>query len=125
MGIQGFIVKLCLKEIDYRIGIMTTWCLAFLILFISQVIPAIKEGAVNWGDKWTYIALIPGLLAGIGTIILYQVVQNNEGSKIFPLTQLVVVVAAILSIIFLKEKITIRKIIGICCAIATGYFLLY
>ena len=57
--------------------------------------------------------IVAGLLAGVGTIFLYNIIQKVQASKGFPLIGLTCMITTILALIFLGDVLTIKKILGI------------
>lgn len=65
-----------------------------------------------------------GLLASvIGQICFYFALKNGEASRVVPLAAAYPLITFILGLIFLGEKITWAKVIGILCIIAGVGFL--
>ncbi|RKX70132.1 hypothetical protein DRP53_06025 [candidate division WOR-3 bacterium] len=57
--------------------------------------------------------IITGILGGVGTLFFYLAMESGKASVVVPISAQYIVVAAILAFIFLKEPVTMRKILGI------------
>jgi len=62
--------------------------------------------------------LITGILGGAGTLFFYLAMQSGKASIVVPISAQYIVIAAILAIIFLKEPITVKKVLGIIFAVS-------
>lgn len=95
------------------------------LLFYSMLIAAAAFGLlalVRWvslkpdGPLTGYTLLIGGLMF-IGTISLLAALKKGEASIVVPISRLGLVITAGCAFIFLAEKLTITKSLGILCAV--------
>jgi uncharacterized membrane protein len=108
MGIQIFLVKLCSAQMSWQSTLIFIWCTAFVI--ISGFV--FFNGGIEV-NAYTWVAIIAGILAAVGTIIMYQFLRNNDLGYFVPILSLVPVIGVILAMIFIGEPITKEKIISI------------
>ena len=78
------------------------------------------QGGVTEIPRKSWIFLIlSGLATGASWLCYYRALQLGEASKVAPIDKLSVVITVILAVIFLREQITPKSIIG-CALIAAG-----
>lgn len=121
-GLSSFISKMATNRIGEKsvfwdmIGYFPTVIIYSLIVF--------KAKTLFIGDKSGIIlAILSGFVGAFGLIGFYILITKKEISTIAPLIALNPVLTAILAFIFLKESLTMTKIIGIILALAAIYLL--
>ena len=119
MGVQLFLVKLVSKHLTWQTTILCVWCVAFVIIFFSVIFS--KQIEFN---AWSLVGVGAGILAAVGTIIMYNFIRNNDLGMFTPILSIVPVIGVILSMIFLGEPITKNKVIAIALSCVIP-FLLY
>lgn len=93
-----------------------------LILFVyNQIFLNSKEIYSKLNLKLTFIA---ALFGGGGTFLLYSAIKLGNASKIYPMLATGVLFTYIIAILFLKEKITFKKMIGVLIS-TLGIYLIY
>jgi uncharacterized membrane protein len=113
MGFQIFCAKIISTQKGWATGLTLVWGTAFLILCVF-VFPR-----ADFKFQPVYlIGIFAGILAGAGTVVYYYVLQKTEATKVFPAMALMIAVGMILSFIFLKENLGVKKIIGCCMSVA-------
>ena len=118
MGVQLFLIKLCSKHLPWQSLLLFVWCFAFIIILTFVLFS--KQIVFN---NWTLVALIGGALAGIGTIIMYQIIKTKDLGSFSPMLHLVPLISVLLSFAFLSEPVTIKKIAAVICGIAIVFLL--
>jgi len=78
--------------------------------------PDMKVNAVF--QKPALIALLAGVLCGVGGIAFFKAVPRVPGSILFPLVGLYALVSAVASLLIFKEPFTLKLMLGIVCATA-------
>jgi len=74
--------------------------------------------------KLSTIAIITGICASTGAICTFLALSSGgEGSQVFPIVGLNMVVATILSIIFFKEPVSTQKMLGLIFGVVSIVFL--
>ncbi len=122
-GLWGFFGKYALKFINpvslilyETIGAIIFQIIVLAFLFYSKY----KFDTNNTGIS---IAMLVALFGVIGTILFFFTLSKTKASVLVPLTALYPVVTVLLSIIFLKEKVTLAQGIGIVLAIIASVLL--
>ncbi|MBI2656832.1 EamA family transporter [Candidatus Woesearchaeota archaeon] len=122
-GLWGFFGKYALKFINpislilyETIGAIIFQITVLAFLFYSKH----KFDANNTGIS---IAMLVALFGVIGTILFFFTLSKTKASVLVPLTALYPVVTVLLSIIFLKEKVTLAQGIGIALAVVASILL--
>ncbi|MGB5848159.1 MAG: EamA family transporter [Ignavibacteriaceae bacterium] len=122
-GVWGALI-----EIPEKAGFPATlgysvWALTM----IPVTLIALKK--VNWQLNYDKKSIIYGMLAGLlgsgGQLILFQTLRIGPAYIVFPIISLYPVVTIILSIIFLKERASIKAWIGIVLALIAILLLSY
>ncbi len=108
MGLQLFLVKLCSKHLSWQTLLIFVWCFAFVVILPF----ALLKGDLQF-NKWNFLAMGAGILAAVGTIIMYQFIKGNDLGLFVPILGLVPVISVILAMIFLNDVITIKKVAAI------------
>jgi len=68
-------------------------------------------------------ALVSGVVGAIGGIAYFMLLANKDASMVVPATAIYPAVTAVLAFIFLRESLTLTKIIGIILATVAVYLL--
>ncbi len=121
-GLGSFIAKLATNRIGER---AVFWDLiGYFPAVIIYSLLVYKTKTIFSGDKLGIIlAIISGAVGSFGLIYFYVLITKKEASVVVPLLALYPAPTTILAIIFLKESVTITKVIGIIMAM-TAVFLL-
>ena len=121
-GVSGFFGKISASKIGDRsvfwdllgyFPAVLIYCLA--VFRFKNLFEADKSGAM--------IGLLAGVLGSIGIIGFYYLLTRADSSTVVPLTALYPSLTAILAFVFLREVVTIDKIIGIALSVVAIYFL--
>ncbi|MBS3782249.1 MAG: DMT family transporter [Candidatus Thermoplasmatota archaeon] len=75
-------------------------------------------------DKNSFYPILAGVCVGLGIIFSRFALSVYEVSLVKPIQRLSILITVLLSILFLKEKMTVKKSLGIGLAL-TAFFLLY
>ena len=118
MGINSFGNKLGAAQGVYApaflliINIM--YCVAALVLHVVQKQPFIIS------SKMIGLALLIGLCGSISYVSMFTAFElGGEGSILFPIRGLSVVVAVVLSILFFKEPVTLNRLLGLTLGVSS------
>lgn len=122
-GLWGFLGKLAVQ----RIGLQASfWNALILILPITIYLLITKQlfplKIEFWGIS---LALLAGLASGLASVLFYIFLRKNPAGMLVALTALYPLVTIILSVIFLKEPLTVTKIIGFILALAALFLLTF
>ena len=124
-GCAPIFEKLGLAKVPVFMGIYYR-CLGVVlgaVLLMIFKFDIFKESIVHVPQGWWYL-VIGGFLASIiGQIFFYHALKDGEASMVVPVGAAYPLIAFILGIIFLGEKITLAKSLGL-VFILVGVFLL-
>ena len=82
--------------------------MAWGMVFITNA----QHGIMDISKKsWVFLVL-SGLATGASWLCYYKALQAGEASKVVPIDKLSVVITLILAVIFLRENITAKSVIG-------------
>ncbi|MDI6757937.1 MAG: EamA family transporter [Endomicrobiia bacterium] len=122
-GVAPIIDKLAVKNTSPFLGnIFRSITITFAMLVITLFSGELKD-LLKMPHKNIVYYIISGLLAGgIGVVAYYKMLQLAPTSKVVPLAATYPLVTAILSMLFLSEKVTPERFVGI-VLIVSGIYL--
>ena len=106
-GLWGFFGKYALKFISPVSLILYETIGAIIIQLIVVGYLIYSKTQLDANTTGISIAIISGVISTIGVILFYFTLSKVRASILVPLTALYPVVTVILSLIFLKEKVTL------------------
>ncbi len=120
-GVWGLVAKFATNEIGMQVviwGQVASLALfPFYFVLFKDLLPV----------QWNGIGIAWGLLAGAlgisGTIVLYLLLRSAPTSIVIPISALYPVVTVVLAYIFLREELSLTRIIGVVCAVAAVWLL--
>ena len=121
-GVGSFVAKLATN----RIGEKTLFwdMLGYAPMVFIYCFLAFKTKDLFVANKaGIFFGLLVGVIGSLGFISFYILLTRKDASSAVPLTALYPALTAILAFIFLKEQVTIAKVIGIILS-AIALFLL-
>lgn len=114
-GFWGFFSKLAVEKIGFHAGLYYAITLfAFIatyLFFTNQLFP------LKFAPHGILFALLAGISGGTATIFLYLLLGKNPAGLVVAITALYPIVTLILSMIFLKETLTLPQTIGFALAL--------
>lgn len=111
-GIGSFVAKLATNRIGDKSVFWDLLGYAPAIIIFSILIFNVKN-LVSSDKGGMFLAFLAGAIGSLGAIGFYMLLTRKDASSAVPLTALYPILTAILAIIFLKEKITVIKTLGI------------
>ena len=115
-GFWGFLGKIASKSIDSQNLLIISSLGSAMALPITLLL-FYKYFSFPISSSPHYIALASGFLGGIGALFFFLAISKGDASKVVVITAMYPVVTILLSFIFLKEALSVEKIIGICLAL--------
>ncbi len=115
MGLVDYLSKIALN-----LGIHFISLMFFMYIFTAALLGIyclLKKYPMKMGKSVTTYSIAIGLLAFAGSALALIALKNGSASVIIPIIRLGFVVTAICAFIFLREKITLQKGLGILCAV--------
>ena len=117
-GLWSFLSKIAGNKLEW--GTMLLLFCAGTVMVLLIFSPA----SFNIKPDETYITgLTAGITGALGFCFFYMALKKGNASAVIPITSLYIVLAVILSFMFLKEPITVKKILGIISAVAAIFLL--
>lgn len=111
-GLSAFLAKIATNKIGEHAVFWDLFGYVPGILLFCFLAFKVKDLMV--GDKaGIAIALLSGIIGSIATICFYYALTRRDASIAVPLTALYPALTAILAFIFLRESLTVTKIMGI------------
>ena len=110
IGIDGVNSNLA-TAIRTVVVVMMAWGMVFLTHTQSGLSEISRK-------SWVFL-ILSGLATGASWLCYYRALQMGEASKVVPIDKLSVVITLALAFIFLREKFTMKSLIG-CILIGVG-----
>lgn len=85
------------------------------MVFLTQA----QSGIWDISRKSWMFLILSGLATGASWLCYYRALQIGEASKVVPVDKLSVVITLVLAFVFLREKFTVKSLIG-CAMISAG-----
>jgi len=121
-GITAFFSKVAGVNQGYGPSYMIVQAITFVLFAV--MIHVVQKHPFELTGKLAGIGLVSGIFAGVATLAsLAAFRQGGEGSIIFPIVSLGVIVAVALSFLIYREPITSTKLVGIGFGIVSIVFL--
>jgi bacterial/archaeal transporter family protein len=111
-GIGSFVAKIAADRIGSKSVVfdLVGYTLA-LIVYISCTYK--YSGLVQTDKLGAFLAFLAGMIGSVGAILFYILLTKRDASSAVPMTALYPVLTAILAFLFLGDKLTWAKGIGI------------
>jgi transporter family protein len=89
---------------------ISVWSMFFIIIYI------IATGTLRV-NRYSIYALPVGIFSFIAILAFYKALQQGPSSVVVPFTNMYVIFPVLFGFIFLKESVTLTRILGILCAL--------
>ena|SRR5690349_19470439 len=117
-GITAVLAKVGVAEINSHVA---TAIRTSVVLVFTWVIALVSVKAGDWPTitprAWLFLAF-SGVATGLSWLCYFRALQLGEVSKVAPLDKLSVVIAIVLSIAFLGERLAARECAGAALLVA-------
>jgi bacterial/archaeal transporter family protein len=114
LGAVGVTSKLALKHLQWQDLVL--WLgIGHLFSVVALVISGTARPRRVPG---TPMAIITALVAALGLISLYVALAHGEASKVVPISAAYPALTLILSAVFLGERLTMRRVVGVAMVVA-------
>lgn len=120
-GVTAVIAKIGLSHITGELGltVRTVFVSIFVFLFAAFMVPIEQFRTIRWHNIWWLAA--SGAATALSWIFYYKAIKIGDVSKVALIDKGSVVVAIILSVMFLGETLTWSMAIGSALIIAGVY----
>ena len=109
-GLWGILTKIGAQKVQWQ---------TMLIFFAlgTLVIGLLAKPEMHDFNRYHLIGLAAGIACAIGFMYFYIAMSRGSASIVIPITSLYVAVASVMAFIILSEPVTLKKVLGIICAI--------
>jgi transporter family protein len=121
-GLDTFVSKLAASRIAGQSSLWYALGFALPIIVYSWVAFG-PRGLALHSRSGIALSLLAGALCGMGMIGFLLLLSRNPASTVVPLTGLYPALTAVLAILFLRESITVPKVLGIALSMVAVYLL--
>ena len=112
-GATPVLEKIGLGKVDPITGVTIRSIAVTLSLIIYLIFSGKIKGVLNADPKSVMIFSITGIMAGLlGMITYFAALKKAPSSQVVPIAAIYPLIAAVLSVIILGEKVTILRITG-------------
>ncbi len=121
-GIARFFWKVASENKIYGPSFMLVQ--EFGIILVLIVAHVVQRQPFNLPPRMSGIAFLGGILLGIGILGVYHALRlGGQGSILFPIAALTVIVSVPLTFIVYREPVTVTKLVGLGLGIGSIIFL--
>lgn len=114
MGVVDFLLK---KAISVGVNFMAlTFCVYLTAGILFGISCLVKKIPLKLKKDLLLYPVLIGLLIFAGTYLALIALKSGDASVVMPIVRMGFVVTAICAFIFLREKITLQKGLGLLCA---------
>ena len=93
---------------------------AITFLALAVLVMLVTKSTFTLSGRLTWWAILSGVLASISVFtVLYALKFGGDGSIVFPIQSLQVVVAVVLAFVVFREPVTMTKLIGLSLGIGS------
>ena len=116
IGTKGFLYKVGVSEGAPPATFALVQSLTFLPIAAAYAFHV--DGRLSIERLTLRHAPYNGVLTALASVLLLMSLEEGDASVSVPISQLCFVVTAVLAVLFLKERVTIHKVLGILAAVA-------
>lgn len=114
-GVWGFMGKLALRHLNW-IQVSLFYGFSIVIVF-SALLLASRHRDDGWAWSGIWVGALTGVLGTAGLIAFYLALDRGKASVVVPLIGVYPIVTALLSVVFLGERLSPVQIAGVGLAI--------
>ncbi|MGQ9660939.1 MAG: EamA family transporter [Kiritimatiellia bacterium] len=119
-GIWGFLSKLASRSLPAP-AVLFVGTLGGLLTVVAFVLWDRDSLRIALLHKDTMYAMLGGIVGTVGGLLFYVALGKGEASRVVPMSAVYPLVTVLLGCVFLREPLSLKKIIGIACATAGVY----
>lgn len=122
-GLWGFVAKIAQNKGASSPMLSTLTTTGMVIVTLLIFVPQLDVAQLSLDKSYLIPGIAAGIFVGLGNLFLYKSLETLPFSIAYPTSGLYILLAVVLSILFLKEQITLSRCIGIGCSILAVFFL--
>ncbi len=115
-GLWGFFGKLATRQVNEN-SLIILGIVGALVVYPVYILMYHKGFNWEWSNPHYYLALLAGLVGGLGTLFFFMALTRGEASRVVVISALYPVITVLLSVLLLGELVTLKKIAGILLAL--------
>jgi transporter family protein len=119
-GTWCLLAKLALNYVGWKQLLITQAIATFAVYVIIYIV---YKPTVDFRQAGFQLALLAGVLQGIGGVLFYIALSQGKASVIVPLSALYPLVTIVLAFVVLKEQITLLQGAGIVFALVSIFLI--
>ncbi|MBR4989634.1 MAG: EamA family transporter [Oscillospiraceae bacterium] len=122
-ALTSILAKIGIEGVDSNLATAIRTCVVVLMAWVMVFLTDAQVGIGGISRRSWIFLILSGLATGASWICYYKALQLGEASKVVPIDKMSVVIALILAVVFLHEKVNTKSIIG-CVLITLGTLLM-
>lgn len=124
-SITTIVGKVGIKDIDSNLGMVIRTFIIFVIVLIIVIIRKKYKDIKKINKKVMFFLVLSGITTGLSWLSYFKALKLGETSIVFSIEKLSIVVAVLISWIFLKERINKKSILGLITIIVAELVLIF
>lgn len=117
-ALTSILGKIGISGVDSTLGTairtVVVLIMAWLVVFATR-----KQHTIKQIDKKSFLFIcLSGITTGLSWLCYYKALQDGEASVVVPIDKLSIVITILFSYIFLKEKLSVKALIGFVILVA-------
>jgi len=110
-GLTAILAKVGVQDINSNLA--TAIRTVVILVFAWSVALASNKQPISTisGKTWLFL-ILSGLATGLSWLCYFRALQLGEASRVAPIDKLSVVVAIVLAVVFLHERLTWHQLVG-------------
>lgn len=121
VGFSDFWIKKGINEGVDGVSIMVYT--AIIMAAVMVVYACIQNVSLKLNSNLIKYSVGNGIMLAMGTLAVLIALKKGEASVVFSIARLSLIVTVLFAFVFLKEKVTFEKILGIVFALLAIFFL--
>ena len=122
-ALTSILAKIGIEGVNSNLATAVRTIVVVLMAWLMVFVTGSQNGLMDISKKSWIFLILSGLATGASWLCYYKALQIGEASKVVPIDKLSIVITVALAFLFLREKITLKTLIG-CSLIAVGTFVM-
>ncbi|HEY8423401.1 MAG TPA: EamA family transporter [Clostridia bacterium] len=113
-ALTSILAKIGINNVESNLGTAIRTCVVLVMAWIIVFLKGKQREVLSIDKKELGFICLSGLATGASWLCYYSAIQNGVVSVVVPIDKMSILITIIFSRIFLKEKLTIKSITGLC-----------